>query len=527
MRRNLHSLFALYRESYCLTNTLTEMEKTNGFQPSKYQKAVYEFITDGKGNAVVNAVAGSGKSTTIVEALKLIPAMMSVLFLAFNKAIVEELKQKIGNLPNATIRTLHSLGMSALSKVYKFVVDDAKYKKILTDMMQYGKVRPIEKLDEEETQVYKQNILKLVDLCRVNLCNNVSDLETVSDKYEIAVIDNEVEMALKVVTEGKGIISVIDFTDMIYLPIVRNVAVPKYDFVFIDECQDLSACQRELFLKALKPNGRFVSVGDPNQAIYGFAGADVESFKVLQKLPNTVNLPLSVCYRCDNSIIELAKKLVPQIEAKDNAPDGIVKYDCLLSEIADGDMILCRVNAPLVALCMRYIGQGVKAYVKGRDIGANLIGMIEKTKCRKIHDALVKIDKEAYKVIQKIMRKNKCDEQEARGNATYTNFQDKVQAIEVLSDGLEYSDDVCRRIESIFKDDQRNGICLSSVHKAKGLEANNVFIVMPEKFYNKYAMKIDWMAEQEANLVYVAYTRAKHFLGFVADKEMEFFSKGN
>ena len=151
--------------------------------------------------------------------------------------------------------------------------------------------------------------------------------------------------------------------------------------------------------------------------------------------------------------------------------------------------------------------------------------MIEKTKCRKIHDAIIKIDKEGYKVIQKIMRKNKCDEQEARGNATYMNFRDKVLAIEVLSDNLEYSDDVCRRIESIFKDDQRNGICLSSVHKAKGLEANNVFIIMPEKFYNKYAMRVEWMAEQEANLVYVAYTRAKHFLGFVADTEMAFFGK--
>jgi len=498
---------------------------TNGFQPSKYQKAVYEFIANGNGNAVVNAVAGSGKSTTIVEALKLIPLAMSVLFLAFNKAIVEELKHKIGNLPNATIRTLHSLGMSALSKVYKFVVDDAKYKKLLADMMQYGKVRATTKLDEEEEQVYKQNILKLVDLCRVNLCGDVSALEIVSDRYEIPCIDNECEMALKVVNEGKGIISVIDFTDMIYLPIVRNVAVPKFDYVFIDECQDLSACQRELFLKALKPQGRFVAVGDPNQAIYGFAGADAESFKVLQNLPNTVNLPLSVCYRCDSSIVEMAKELVPQIEARDECFSGVVKSDCLLSEIQDNDMILCRVNAPLVALCMRYIGQGVKAYVKGRDIGANLIGMIEKTKCRKIHDALVRIDKEGQKVIQKIMRKNKCDEQEARGNATYINFRDKVQAIEVLSDNLEYSDDVCRRIETIFKDDQRNGICLSSVHKAKGLEANNVFIVMPEKFYNKYAMKIDWMAQQEANLVYVAYTRAKHFLGFVADSEMAFFGK--
>jgi DNA helicase II / ATP-dependent DNA helicase PcrA len=82
-------------------------------------------------------------------------------------------------------------------------------------------------------------------------------------------------------------------------------------------------------------------------------------------------------------------------------------------------------------------------------------------------------------------------------------------------------DAVCRRIESIFKDDQKSGICLSSVHKAKGLEADNVFILLPEKFYNKRAMRIEWMAEQETNLVYVAYTRAKHLLGFIAENEFK------
>ena len=53
--------------------------------------------------------------------------------------------------------------------------------------------------------------------------------------------------------------------------------------------------------------------------------------------------------------------------------------------------------------------------------------------------------------------------------------------------------------------------------KAKGLEADRVFIACPDKLYNKRAMQIAWMAEQERNLVYVAYTRAKHYLGFIAD----------
>ena len=54
------------------------------FKPSKYQQAIYDFITDGEGNTVIDAVAGSGKSTTIVNALNIIPQDRKILFLAFN-----------------------------------------------------------------------------------------------------------------------------------------------------------------------------------------------------------------------------------------------------------------------------------------------------------------------------------------------------------------------------------------------------------------------------------------------------------
>ena len=84
-----------------------------------------------------------------------------------------------------------------------------------------------------------------------------------------------------------------------------------------------------------------------------------------------------------------------------------------------------------------------------------------------------------------------------------------------MSDGLEKSDDAINRICSIFKDDQKSGICLSTIHKAKGLEADRVFIIREDKLYLKCCMDVPWMAEQEQNLVYVAYTRAKHFLGFI------------
>jgi len=485
--------------------------------PNIYQSAVYDFTSNGKGNAVIDAVAGSGKSTTIVNAIKLIPSTSQVLFLAFNKAIVEELIIKIGQVNNITVKTLHSLGAGAVMGTFRSKLDMNKYKSYVNNGIKYGTLKPENQLDESEINDYRSNINKLVDLYRVTLCNNILDIEKIAEKYEINILDNECEQVMKIVAWGLSETNIIDFTDMIYMPVVKKLRMPKYNFVLIDECQDLNACQRELFLSCLSIDGRFIAVGDPRQAIYGFAGADIESFNILKSLPNTVVLPLSVCYRCDIAIIELAKTIVPQIEARENCSNGLIDREAKVKDICDGDMILCRVTAPLVTLCMQYIAQGTKAYVKGKDIGLNLINMIKKTNRRNIDDVLKKLNAELYKLACKIVSKTNCTFAEAKENSTYSSMSDKIEAIELIANGIVTSDAVINRIDSIFKDNERTGICLSTIHKSKGLESNNVYIICEEKLLLKRAMKIAWTAEQEYNLMYVCFTRAKHKLSFVTD----------
>ncbi len=487
------------------------------FKPSKYQKVVYTYIQKGKGNAVIDAVAGSGKSTTIVNALKLIPSSQSVLFLAFNKSIVDELKVKIGNLPNVEVKTLHSLGASCVMKTLNSKLQNDKYTAWLNNGIKGGFIKPEMNISGSSLMSeWKQNIMKLLDLGRVNLVSTIRELEDLAFKHNVDLVDNESEVAIRGIKWGEKETALIDFTDMIYFPCVKNIRMPKFDWVFIDECQDLNAAQRTLFLQCLKKTGRFVAVGDPRQAIYGFAGADVESFNLLKKIPHTVKLPLSVCYRCDSSIIEKAKGIVPQIEARPEAPEGVVT-DCLLSDIKDGDMVLCRVTSPLVKLCMKYISEGKKAHVKGRDIGSNLINMIKKVNKSKISDVMTKLERELSRIIGKVVAKTSCTEEEAKKNEMYVAYEDKLKVIDLLAEGLETSKEVISRIETIFSDEDKSGICLSTIHKSKGLENDRVFIICEDKLYFKPCMNIPWMAEQERNLVYVAFTRAKHFLGFVKD----------
>lgn len=449
------------------------------FKPSTYQTAIYNEVVNGNGNILVNAVAGSGKSTTILNCIPLIPKGKTVLFLAFNKAIVEELKLRVGDNKDVTVSTLHSLGMRRFISSYKTRVNDRKYTKYVYDGIKYGSIKPSFDLTTTEVNEYRSNILKMIDLGRAYLSKNVNDLQIVARKYAINLIDNELDTVINCLFWGINNTNEIDFSDMVYMPTAKRLAMNKFDYIFVDEAQDLNAAQRMLVLNSLDVDGRFIAVGDPKQAIYGFAGADIESFNLLTKIPNTVELPLSVCYRCDRKIVELAKTIVPQIEARADASEGIVCYDSLTTDVEPNDMILCRLTAPLVGLCMNYISKGIKAYVKGQDIGINLINLIKGTNMLKIKEMMDSLYKDLDKLAKKIARMNNCSMSEAKTENVYTNFQDKLNAINILSSGLNSSTELCNRIKSIFADDKQ-GICLSTIHKSKGLEANNVYIICKE-----------------------------------------------
>ena len=100
------------------------------FKPSKYQQALYDEMLKNEHNIIVSAVAGAGKTTSIVNALDLLPSTDSKILLAFNKAIVEDLKTKI-TASNTTIQTLHSAGFSIMMHIYKSRLDNYKYANFL------------------------------------------------------------------------------------------------------------------------------------------------------------------------------------------------------------------------------------------------------------------------------------------------------------------------------------------------------------------------------------------------------------
>ena len=98
------------------------------------------------------------------------------------------------------------------------------------------------------------------------------------------------------------------------------------------------------------------------------------------------------------------------------------------------------------------------------------------------------------------------------------SLEDKCETIFALSDGCSTITDLYGRIDSVF-DDNVQGIAFSTVHRAKGLEANRVYILEPELMPHP-AAKADWERLQEDNIRYVAFTRALQDLVFVRKERM-------
>lgn len=510
---------------------------------SKFQLAIFDAVLNGNKNIAVNAVAGSGKTTTIVDCCKQIRGLrkQDVKFLAFNKSIVSELKVKIGD--KADVSTLHSFGLSVILKAiprldFKKHIQSTKYNKIIREQVDSRVDAGL--ISKKEAIIMTNNITRLFALCRANLLeyNDMQGIEGIVEEHNIEVIGAECSIVNDLLKDCYKALDpnnpVIDYTDMIALPIMAYKRyIPTYKLVFIDEAQDLNRAQRELMLACAK-GGRFVAVGDRRQAINGFAGADCNSFDKIANLPNTIELPLSVCYRCGRRMIELAQEIVPEIQPRANANEGIVDSvnELTLDLFApyeengnkSGAMVLCRTSAPLVAMCLKLIRKRIPAIVKGRDIANGLAALIEKSKAKTIKGFKSWADVELEKVAKEVAKADSITIEEARESGRYIAFDDRIQCILAIGEDVHNLEQVKTTLDTIFSDDNiPNAVTFSTAHKAKGLQADKVVILLPNKLPLEWKGQKQWQFEQELNLKYVAVTRAKKTLTFVNVEQAALF----
>ena len=501
---------------------------------SSYQKDIFSFVEHGQGHLIVEAVAGSGKTSTLIKCLDFIPNDKNVLVVAFNKDIVKELERKTKTFSNVNVKTMHSLGLSMCNRNIKEISpipDVFKYDAYIRNNLKNLSSINIFSLNSNERYRYTNNIKKFVDFGRCYLAQSLKEMTFIEERYGVNTIADEKEIALKVLEWGKNALETLDYGDMVWLPTILNLKPLGllYDYIFVDECQDMNKAERELIFKCFKMGTRMFSFGDRSQAIYGFSAADIESFNELKNRPNTTSLPLSISYRCSKNIVDFAKKIVPYIEGNNDGREGLIKENVKLDEIKDGDMIICRNNAPLIQIYNEFLKLGKKCFIRGKDLGNNLKNIVKNTKQTKLSlncltdGVFPRLYNDLFTQRDILIQRCGIDERDAMESQQIQNMLDIINALATLSYGINTADELIQKIDEIFpKKDTKNGIALSTIHKAKGLEANNVYIACKSLMPSKSA-KQKWEITQEYNLMYVAYTRAKNILGFIDEKDFENF----
>jgi superfamily I DNA/RNA helicase len=498
---------------------------------STFQKAIFAWVKEGIGSLVIEAVAGSGKTTTLIEAIRLMTG--SVCVMAFNSRMAEELKKRLTGMPQVKAGTVHSFGCKAFFKAG-----------IRIDFPNMGKndrsklTNIISSFLPKEDEFMFAFIRKLVGFAKnegigifcsiddVSAWKKIIEHHDLTIENDIANYDKAIGYAIQALKGSNKVTDILDWNDMIYLPLLNNWRIDQYDWVCIDEAQDTNPTRRELARRMMKDTSRLVAVGDPRQAIFGFTGANHDSLHLIKNAVNAATLPLSVCYRCSKAIIRFAQQWNPDILAWEGSPEGSapssVEYHAFVESteslgLNGQDGIICRKNAPLMRLAFSLIRKGIACKVEGKDIGSSLAALANKWKVQSLDKLTERLNGYLSRETAKAQKDN--DEMKAE------LVNDKVQTMFVLIErcnslGKHKVTDLVALIESMFSDsksDHRNIVTLSSVHKAKGLEWNRVFLLGRDQFMpSKYATKA-WQKDQENNLIYVAVTRAMSELVEVFD----------
>lgn len=529
---------------------LNPTQKTYSPQQAAFLEALQSNV-----NILLGAVAGSGKTFTLLEGLQILPAIR-VAFCAFSRNISVEIKDKVSLIQDSLacktfVGTTHSFGNTAVKRAFpnSLLLDGDKCDKKKIDFL-------LEETKNDRTgefgvpMEYRSFVRKAYALARqwgvgvrsdFNFGTGSAWLELV-DRFSLEeelyegeeTPDNIDELVREAVNWTVYVIKagiaraaeMYDFEDMVYLVLAKKLQMWQYDVVMVDECQDLNPTRRMLVKLMVKRTGRVVFVGDPRQAIFGFTGADDKSVENIIKEFGCVTMPLTWSFRCPKAVVRFAQRWVSHIESTPDAPEGKVESidekGFWKMSLTAKDAILCRNNAPLVDLFFSLLSKGIASHIEGRDFSKDLIKTINRfNRVRLVSTLIGKMEDYKEKQMEKLLAKG----QEAKAD----RMSDMMDSLIIIATNMVKSNedatvaDLRIYITNMFEDTQVNldgtststrkeTLTLTTIHKAKGREWNRVFWWGRNLFNpSKYAKK-EWEMIAEDNLCYVAATRAKQEL---------------
>ncbi|TPX68254.1 hypothetical protein SpCBS45565_g03301 [Spizellomyces sp. 'palustris'] len=645
-----------------LENEFYAKRITEEFVPSGEQLAIFDAVAKGKSEVVlIDAKAGSGKTTTLIESLPHIPnGVPTLAVFAYNRANVNILRERAHAIQRkkrlfrfqTRVQTFHAYGKDMWVKylgVYSGEVRITKRKhwEIMQSFM-----------SRDQIMIYGNDVNELVSKAKLHLIApahpsivNEKDIlpdtdaewRKLMDIYGIrpdakgttdelvalsrrclaesikwagghhrrgalphirlgAVIDCLVEASANIermLKEHKDIPKyqiedlrsnmlalrrkqfVIDFDDMLYLPIIHGARFTQFPYVLVDEAQDMSAARAALVERMREPGGRLILFGDHRQQIYQFSGATSDMFSKLRKegeanrlaqarrrskgagmstnsseetsrplyatplnqIKDVAVFPLSVCRRCSTSVIKLAQRIVPEIREYPHAPVGRVSEPGKKFSISDfqnrSAMVVCKTVAPLINFAYWLMANGVRVEVAGRQIGQDLFDLIN---LGKVNESPFEFDRLPVRELARRLISMRPKlllehlENLAAGRfmiGEIPGFDDRLDSLMTLIYRMRLDHSVADLKRTIAKMDlipaampRDPPVLLSTIHRARGLERDHVFILNEMDHRRRYGrsdkgknrpptFQEQQRATVEDNLIYIAYTRAKETLSFI------------
>jgi len=579
------------------------LHEFDDFAPSEYQRHIQHVWFTTTNHILVNAVAGSGKTKTILwllSALQDVPKHRKprVLLCCFGREIKAELSNRI--IPgSADAKTLNAVGhrmirdwlqprgigiefdKDKLAKIVKrlFPVNDLELCEFhgdrpwpLREAFRIVVGRNADPLahdaaiNAELLKVYERNLYcrkTVTDLANLRRATLSNDDKSLSEIYSVELpnaCDDEMQRdcmgsisssVTRVLDECRRMAleeGVVGYGDQVWIPVTtEGMRCFPYDEIFVDEAQDLNEAQFQLLLKIRKVPGklrrpaRIVFVGDRKQAVFGFRGAGMgmlDRIKAgLEEFAKrgdyaVSELDLSFCYRCPSKVIDyvLSKGHVTQIKSSPGSFPGSVekikdagswdsgKWNELLDERA---MILCRTNAPLANAYLKVLKTGRAVSMRGRKSGcySKLLRLSAKSSGPGGIPGMVKrARKSSQRMIEnlwKIGRKPQA-----------ITVADTYECLLILSEDCETVQEFRSLLGRVFEDGKEGGVVLSTVHQAKGLEADTVVILRPDLLPMLFFARTEDQVNQEKNLEYVGLTRPKKRLVIAEPMSKEDLKKG-
>ena len=277
------------------------------------------------GSSLIIAGPGTGKTRTLTyKILELINSNINpenILALTFSNHAAKEIFERVKNMlhdkdivdkkiiSKLSVSTFHSFGLSIIDenieltgRKKKYFIINTRDKEILFKNFLNIKQSEMKKYIQDISNI-KQQLIKINDV-------QDEDLKKVYLKYNEVLIEN----------------NLFDFDDLLYLPLYIFIKHPdilkcyqnRYKWINIDEYQDINYAQYSLVrILAPEKSSNITVIGDPNQAIYGFRGADVKYIQEFKNdYPETLIFQLDTSYRCSSNILNASQQIINQSQDK-------------------------------------------------------------------------------------------------------------------------------------------------------------------------------------------------------------------